>query len=272
MSILDKIENLPRTYFNFLLIIIVIFTLLNPLGIPLPVSEIVQSGYDTIESIPEGSYVVYVNGLTATMIPETGPGGRVLLQHLFNKNLKIIIISSNIEGPAAYETYLKPYLNMEGKEYGVDYVHIGFIAGADTGLIAFSNDLRSVVNEDHYGTPVNELPILDDFNNVHDASLLVAAGAGYMEHVVMVMQPIALTPLVIQGSAGGATGGMAFYPDTVNGLLTGIKGGAEYEFLIGIPGRAIATIDAMQAGTILIILTIVLGNIIEVSKRTGGKK
>ena len=272
MSLIEKLESIPRRYFNYLLIIAIIIPLLYPLGIPLSVSTIVKTGYDTIESTPDGSYVVYVNHLSATMIPETGPGGKALLQHLFNKNLKIIIVSFLVEGPVSYDAYLKPYLKMNGKEYGVDYVHLGYIAGAEKGMMSFANDVRSVVNEDNYGTQIDELSIMDNFNSMHDAALLVAVGSGYMENTVSIIQPVALTPIIVQGSAGGATGAMAFYPDTIKGLLTGIKGGAEYEYLIGRPGRAISSIDAVQMGTLLIVAFVVIGNILEFTKQKGGSK
>ena len=83
----------------------------------------------------------------------------------------------------------------------------------------------------------------------------------------MQIQSVANVPIVIQCSSGGATGGMSFYPDTAIGILTGIKGGAEYESLIGRKGVATATLDGNQAGMVGILFFILLGNITYLTQR-----
>nr|HPR18554.1 hypothetical protein [Candidatus Cloacimonadota bacterium] len=47
----------------------------------------------------------------------------------------------------------------------------------------------------------------------------------------------------------------------LTGLLAGLKGAAEYEFLLKSPGTATAGMDAQSLAHLLIIIFIVIGNI-----------
>jgi hypothetical protein len=206
------------------------------------------------------------------MIPETGPGVRALLQHVLNKPFKVIIVTFVPEGTANWDVYFEPWLRKGDNVYGEDYVFLGFVAGTETGMRAFSQNMRSVINTDYYGTPIDDLPIMEGINHANQADVVITGGAFYCEEVVMQVQPIANTPIIIQCSAGGATGGMGFYPQTAIGILTGIRGGAEYEALVGRLGLATSTLDGIQVGMITMLIFIVLGNIIYLgTKKNGGE-
>jgi len=51
------------------------------------------------------------------------------------------------------------------------------------------------------------------------------------------------------------------------GMLTGLRGAAEYENLIGKPGEAVAGMDAQSVAHVAIILVILVGNIGYYSER-----
>jgi hypothetical protein len=185
--------------------------------------------------------------------------------------LKVIIVTFVVDGPALWETYMKEYLRFKDNVYGEDYVFLGFVAGQETGMRAFATDVRSVMSTDSYGTSFDDLPIMKDFHSATDAVGIVCAGNFYSEQIIMQIQAVAGVPIVIQASGGGASAGMGFYPEPVIGMMAGIKGGAEYESLLGRLGLATSTLDGIQAGILGILFFIVLGNIVHFSKRSEGR-
>jgi hypothetical protein len=68
--------------------------------------------------------------------------------------------------------------------------------------------------------------------------------------------------------AGGCTGVIApgLYPllrsGQINGLIGGLRGAAEYEVLIGQPGRAVAGMDAQSATHLAIIALVFICNVL----------
>jgi len=237
--------------------------LLVPLNLPLEISPNTQSHYDVIEALNAGDLVIFYWNEGTAQWGEMGPPGIVQLQHVLNQDgVKVIIFSAWPESPALFESSLRPKLDLTGKEYGRDWVNLGYFPGGETAIAALATDPHSLAKEDHYGTPVGELPIMDEFNSGEDIALIMGNAPGGYDLFMNQFQSKWETPIIWATPA-------AVYPSAVPfaesgqliGLLNSLRGGAEYEKLINMPGRGLSAMDAMSALYVLVMVLIIIGNV-----------
>jgi hypothetical protein len=272
-SILKRLQNVDTRIIYTLLIIALVVPLLKPLGMPIPISSIVQKFYGTVDSLKPGDVVVYSFEFGAGDYPEGEGAGVAVKRHLFSKNVKIIFVTTNDQSPLVLLRSLQSTGIPPDKKYGVDYAFLGYMAGAETAIAALASNMHATFKVDQYGTPIEQLPILNGVNSARDVNLLVVEGGGqetptqyvrqwytaykvpYLAICISVVAPT-LQPFVGAGQ--------------IIAMVVGAAGGAQYELLIRRPGVAVASMDAQAFGHFLIIAFIILGNIAYfVTKRKG---
>jgi hypothetical protein len=134
-------------------------------------------------------------------------------------------------------------------EYGVDWVFLGYIPGGETALAALHEDFPSIALADWEGTPASELPLLQGIQDYRDFDLAIANTWDFYKFArqwpsTPETPTIAMVPTWTWASA------RPFYPDTFKAMMHGTKGAGEYEILLGIPGRGIASADALTLSTL----------------------
>jgi hypothetical protein len=143
-NIWDTLENIPREILYGVLLVVFIIPMVFPLGLPVPISPNIEKWYDTIEALPPGAVVMIDFGYSGGGEPELGPMAVAVYHQLFERgDVKIIAMSTSIEGPQLWDkamTEIRPQQKY-GAEYGVDYIHIGYIAGTETAMAAIGKDL-----------------------------------------------------------------------------------------------------------------------------------
>ena len=136
-SMWDKLENIPREVLYGILLVVFVIPMIFPLGLPVPISENVRRWYQTIEDLPPGSVVMIDFGYSGGGEPELGPMAVAVYRHLFTKgDIKVICMSTSIEGTQLWDkamAEIRPEQRF-GAQYGVDYIHIGYIAGTETAM------------------------------------------------------------------------------------------------------------------------------------------
>jgi len=245
-----------------LLIVVVSWPLLSPIGLPVPVTTSTKMAFDTVEKLPSGSLVAMSSILSGGNWPDLGPPEVAFVQHLFKKKLKIIFIGGVDETPTITETTLLPRINKYGAQYGVDYVNLGYIAGSpDASEAAFATSLRKVISVDFVTTkPLDDLPIMKGVNTLVDFKLVI--------HIGMAEDPVRqyYTPFKIPLLVGvyGMMGPHYIpYLDTgqLSGMIVGLRGAAEYEYLVGFVGEGLQGADALSMTHLLVAVFVVLGNV-----------
>lgn len=92
---------------------------LKPIGIPIKISEGTQSAYDVIDSLTPGSKVVFGFDYSPGNAAEMEPQAIAILKHLLTKDVKVIGLSFQAQGPMlavkAFEA-----AGWTEKEYGTD--------------------------------------------------------------------------------------------------------------------------------------------------------
>lgn len=255
----------PRWIFVVFLMAVCI-PIIKPFGLPIEISDNTRQVYNTLESVPEGGLVVLTPDFSYDNRGELLPMLEVLVNHLFHRNVKVVSVSFyGPQGPLLMGEAIKSIgLENHGKEYGVDFVDLGYLAGDEATVAALGTDVHALVKVDYYGTPISQLPIMEFFNNAGDIDLAISLSAGmnYPELYLRQWQTTYGTRVT-----GGCVG-LIYAPllpyvasGQLEGYLPSLKGAAEYELLSHSPGKAIIGMDSQSLVHVVVIAVIIICNI-----------
>ncbi|MBS7651770.1 MAG: hypothetical protein QW638_04825 [Candidatus Bathyarchaeia archaeon] len=262
----DRLQTIDHRVLYAAVIVVIIVPLLRPLGLPITVTDATLKAYRAVDEYTKpGSVVVIAFEFIAGNWPEMGPIAVAMTQHVFNKpDVKVIILAmGRDEGPILAERTLR-YVDKKGKEYGKDYVNLGFFAGGEAAMAAFARDIMGLVKRDYYGTPIENLPVMSGLKSLSDIDLFICLWSGtpgWVEYLRQWQTPYGIA--CVGGTLGVVGPGAQPYvaAGQLKGLVVGLRGGGEYEKLINKPGEATAGLDAISTTHILIFACVILGNI-----------
>lgn len=276
MSIWEKLMSVPREVVMGLVFIAILIPALNPLGLPLMVGSMSEAWYDTVDSLPAGSIVLFDIGYGSGGYPSLGPGNIAAFHQLFEKDLRIVIMATALEGGMMYPLIMegvKPDSNY-GAVYGEDYVFLGYIAGDQTAMAGVLGDLHALASSDYQGTSLGSLSLMDEVSGAEDFDLVayMTTAGGTAEGWVYQAYSQYNRP-VIGGMLSMMTTSMKPYYDSgqMLGLMDGIKGAADLEFLTGHPGDAIVSSDILSFTQTLVLIFILIGNVAFWMQKGGGQ-
>jgi len=271
---LTRLEYIDRRWLFVALALSIVLPLVINVPLPLYVSDMVQDLYDTVEALPEGSIVLVSADYDPSGKPELEPFHIALTHHLMRRNLRMVIVSLWPAAPPLTEHVLD-VVGVESryhKKYGVDYVNLGFKEGRQIVMKSMGASIRQTFPVDREGTPVEDLPLMREVDGYGDVALLinVSAGSPGVKEYVQVVQSRWGVPMVGACTAVSGPDYVPYYkavPQQLLGLAAGMKGAAEYEKLVGIPGDAMSGMAAQSASHVLLIAFILFGNAILFLKR-----
>jgi hypothetical protein len=265
--------GLYRPVLYTLLVIVVVTFVLNPIGLPMKIGERPKAFLSTLDDIPDGSVIWYGIDTGAGGLPELRAAMVAIAKYCFERDIGILFSSFGYQGPLIYDILLEDVPIPEGKEYGVDYAFLGYIAGGETAHASVTKDIRSLLSVDNFGNPLDSLEIMEDVNSAEDLSFVLCFTSAQDTVNAYIRQWV--TPyntkfgLVVLSAMGPPT--EPYYPKQVNALLSSAKQGAEFELLIGKPGYGVASMDAQSAVHVMLLCFIAAGNAYTmISKRNGG--
>ncbi len=274
---LERLQRIDSRWIFIAIIIAAAFPILYPIGLPMKVSDATRTVYETIDSVPPGGLVIISADFSFMDVGEMEPMFIVFLRHLVQMDVKIVTIAFYAADSAIVEETVFAKVNPEqyGKTYGVDYVHLGFIPGHETAIAAFADDVKELISKDYYGNSLSELPIMEDFNSAEDIDLAISMTGGSEYPFHYIRQWYSGYGVTITGGARGLDYA-SMVPYIASGQLTGflasLRGAAEYELLTGYLGDAIPAMDSHSLIHVVIIITIVLGNIGYLASRSKPEK
>jgi len=265
MSLYDRLKNIDRRIIFVIIGLSVIIPLIKPIGLPIQISPPVQSVYDYVENLPEGSTIMMAYDFDPGTMPELYPMALAFMKHCFKKNHKIIAVAIWPFGPLlARDSFNEVGVKEFGKKYGVDFINLGFVPGNVVAIKALARSFREVSPTDVDDNKVEEFPImqgLDNFDNV-DFVFELSAGFPGIPEWVMIVYGRHKKPLGAGCTAVSYPQCSPYYQSgQLVGLLGGLKAAAEYETLVGKPGKAVAGMDAQSIAHVMIIFFVVIGNI-----------
>jgi len=259
-----------------LVVIAILIPALNPLGLPLMVGSMSENWYDTVDSLPAGSIVLFDIGYGSGGYPSLGPGNIAAFHQMFAKNLRIVMMATALEGSMMYPLIMagvKPESNY-GAVYGEDYIFLGYIAGGQTAMAGVLGDLKSLVSSDYNGNPISGYSIMDNVGGADDIDLVAYMTTSGDTAEGWVYQAYSqYNRALLGGCLSMMTTSIKPYYDSgqLLGIMDGIKGAADLEFLTGHPGDAIVSSDILSFTQTLVLIFILVGNVAFWMQKGGGK-
>lgn len=261
--LLKKLATIKREYLFVVIALCIIIPMLTGKVLPIRVSTPVQSSYDAIEELPEGSRILISIDYSPSSEPEVQPMLLAVLRHAFDRDLRVIMMCLWPLGLPLGQQGLNNIAAEYGKEYGKDYVNIGFRPGMAAVILGMGKEIRDFYACDYAGTPVDSLPLMQSVHNYDDIALLIGmeagatgdfwvrlAGAQYGQKIVLGLTAVSAPDAYPYLQSG-----------QIEGIIGGLKGAAEYEKLVNSCGTAIKGMTAQSVAHFAIILFIILGNI-----------
>lgn len=259
-------KNIDRRWIFLFIFICVAIPLIFVIGLPIETTENARLVYELVQNTPPGSTVILSFDYDPGSKPELHPMAKAVMKNCFQRDIKVLITALWPMGvQMAADIINQLQKEFPDKEYGVDYASMGYKAGGMVTIQALGKNFREVFPSDVNGTPIDELPILsgvENYNNIDFVCSFSAGDPGIKQWVQIVHDTYGKP--VTGGVTGVSAPGILPYVNQqkqLNGLLAGLKGAAEYEFLIKSPGTATAGMDAQSLAHLLIIIFIVIGNV-----------
>ena len=270
MTFAERMLKLDRRIIFLVIGLCTLLPLLYPVGLAIRVSPEVRAVYDYIEGLPEGSGFQLSLDFDPASKPEVYPQAVALLRHAFNKNLRVIGMTLWLPGTGMAVQVISQMDREAGKVSGKDYVFLGWSPGSSAVIITMGQDLYKAFPSDYYNQSTKDLAVLNGVKTLRDVSYVISltAGTSGVESWYLYGKDKYKFEL-----AGGCTGVIApgLYPllrsGQINGLIGGLRGAAEYEVPIGLPGRAVAGMDAQSATHLAIIVLVIICNVLYLMSR-----
>lgn len=265
MRWLEKLQNINSKIIYLILAAAIILPLLFPIGIPVEISDSTRDFYNIIDRLPTGSVILISYDWDAASAPELYPQAQAITKHALNKGHKIIAMGLWYAGPTfADRVHDAVMAEIDGKEYGVDFVNLGFRPGAAVVLNSMARDIHQTFPEDVTRTRLSQIPLMQNVRNIDDVDLIISLSAGDPGYRTFVEQigsqynvPIATGVTAV--SVPGAT--PYLQSGNIEALLGGLRAAAEYELLIDTPGLGLGGMDAQSVAHLTLIAFIIIGNV-----------
>jgi hypothetical protein len=247
-----------------LLIFVVAYPLLYPIGIPVQVSQITRDFYNVLED-QSGGVIALALDTDPAGLAELGPQITAILHLAREKNIQVIMVGWNTNSGLFAETYLpEVFSDVWDSQYGVTFVNLGYIPGQEIGMKQFAEDTWTM-GQDHYGNPISDLPMMEDIRTAEDIDYIIEF-CWNIDNPQSIMRQFVATGYTKMLAASTALVYPSLLPfigqdRSIHAAVKGMDGAAQLELLVGHPGEALSGTDAQSLAHILLIIFIALGNI-----------
>ena len=276
MSWASKLANIDRRVFYWILFIALMVPFLRPIGFPITIAENTRDLYEGItgDNVEPGDVWIINFGYGVSAWSECHPGVTVVTKALFREGAKLIFMGPHYDVELTYNHLLETAKeDFAQKVYGEDYVFLGYITGGESAIAQLASNIRDVFPTDHYGTPLDEIPMMKNVNSWQDISGVISSDTGdWGDYFLRQWQEPHGVPLAEIGIAMLGSVGMGYWKaGNYFGLSVGSRGGAELERLIGEPGDATIVMDSISISHLLIVIAVILANVGMLAEK-GGKE
>jgi hypothetical protein len=246
--------------------------MIKPIGLPVPIDKDTMDVYNRIEALKPGDVVVIGSNIGAAIYAEVYPQYVAVIEHVLRKDgVKMILVEHGTEAPIFAERALNELNAYERKTYGVDFVHLGYIAGDEAAISGLCRNLHALLQVDYKGNSLSSLPMMANINDASDFTIVIdfTASADSQYWLNQAYAPYG-TEIAFGLTAVKVPDAYSYYlAGQIFGIIESLKGAAQYEVLINRPGIAAKGMDAQSIAHLLYIALILIGNAVYYM---GGKK
>ncbi len=256
---------------------IIYISSLAPVPLPVPIVKWSRDFYATISEgatvdfadpprefggVEDGTRILILNsGETAKLWGDMSEAVITVWKDLKARGANILLWSSSPANEETINKYLIPLMYgaepQNHPDYGTKFVNLGYVAGGNALLEQWRDDLMAITTVDAYGNNLADMPMMSNFNELKvDADLMIGFDARGLETIYVVRYN---TPVLEMGGTDSASYlAMSYTAGYFQGMLMGQRGGAEYELLSGIPGKAMSYLqNSFTISTVMVIIMIV---------------
>lgn len=273
-KILGKLGRIPWWAYYITIFVTVIIPMIFPLGLPLLIEPMTQRYFDVLDTAPAGTIVLYSSTQGFDSEKVTGPITEANLKLLAKNNIKFVYEPWSADG-AIYAAVLIDRLNLDetyGLVYGEDYVLMPFLAGMESAMAAGASDFRVAYSQDHFGHPINSLPLMENLYNIDDVDFVIW-GYTHCTHIDIAMRQYYTLygKELITYTSGCASSAAPYFDKGVIGFADAAYGAAQLEILGEIPGSGLKRMDPRTLTILTSVVFVVIANIGYFADRQGRK-
>ncbi|UCG42438.1 MAG: hypothetical protein JSU73_11280 [candidate division WOR-3 bacterium] len=267
-ELLGKIDR--RIIFGFMAVVVILpfFLRLNILG---SVSPSARQIFDVVEELEPNSRPLLISiDFDPQSMPELYPMLTAVLRHAFARDVRVFVMGLWPTGVGLGEQSLQEIAPEYDRVYGEDYVFLGWKPGFAAVVLGMGQSIPATFPTDHYGTPIESLPLMSGIRNFEQVPYTISFSAGDPGALTLWIPYVQARFNQLLGAGMTAVSAADAFPylqsGQLTGMLGGMKGAAEYEHMIKQAGYTDAATPATQAmdsqsmAHLAIILLIVLGN------------
>lgn len=239
MTIFEKMQKLDRRWIYVVVALAIIIPLMIPYNsdnVTTPPTENLYQMIDSFAGREDRAILMSFYHDAATM-PELFPMEVAILRHAFERNVKVFTLTWFPAGAPiidyAINTVKEEFPDIQS---GVDYCNFGYKPQAFAMVLGMGDNIANTMNTDAEGRKLENLPIMKGINNYSEMNLAIefsgsSAGGMWITYA---------RPKYGLNVAVGVTAVMAadMYPylqsGQLIGMLSGLKGAAEYEKLVDV--------------------------------------
>jgi len=226
-----------------------------------------MDAYDAVLAVPDDKIIIWEDNWSIGGLADSEPGHTALMRIMLENDIKFVMVSLTPDTPLLHSYItdkVSKYPESQGKVYGVDWVQMGFLAGQEGALSLMAEDMHSAFAADYYGTPLSQLPLMDDVQDFNDVALVISGSSSqtWIEAPVRQWYTKYDVEVVSYTLSGGTVLSSTYWPNNgVVGIIEGSRGGSELEFIGSVPGIGASQSDAKTLAFLATAGFIVLGNI-----------
>lgn len=253
--------------------VILLLFILGPLfakkfSLPIIPSKQSTDFYNTLQQVPTDKMILIDGQWSPSTRGENQWQTQALLIHVMQRHGKFAILSFDPQNNTVVQGMVEALAPKYGYVEGRDYVNFGykpFSVFAQT-VQAMATNVPGALKKDRKGTKLSAMPIMDGVHTIQDFGAVVEVTASATPEAWIglggLRQANHQVPFLVAATAVGAP---TYYPyldaGQIQGMLTGIKGAGDYEFLLGTSTFGTRATSALSLVYLLIIGLIILGNV-----------
>ena len=268
---LEKLTHLDRRWLFLIVAVTVVLAILFPVKMTIAPTPASRGIFNFIQDLKPGDTILMSFDYGPSTAPECDPMAVSMLQQCFSRGIRVISMALFApESVPFMRTDMRKLADEYHKQYGIDYVMLGYQVGGIIVIKSLGSGFANAFPTDVNGRAMATLPLMQQVTGYKDVAgvMSISAGDPGIKFWVQVMSAEYKRPV-----GGGVTA--VYFPEMqpyltshqMMGMLGGLRGAAEYETLVGIPGGAIQGMFAQTVMHILMTLFIVISNILYFAQR-----
>ncbi|MEO0109051.1 MAG: hypothetical protein ABIK62_07795 [candidate division WOR-3 bacterium] len=267
----QRLGRIDRRIIYSVLALVIIVPLVLPLRLMKDVSPRAREVFNAIDHLKgSGKPLLISVDFDPASLPELYPMLVSMIRHAFARDIKVLVVGLWPNGIGLGQQALTTVAQEFNKQDGVDYVFLGYKAGVDAVILGMGENIKAVFPKDGNGRSLDSLPMMASVKKLADIGFIVSLSAGtpgYQDWLLYAQSRYRAKMAAGSTAVQAADAYPYLQTGQLTGLLAGMKGAAEYEFLVNRYGfssarmTAAPAMDPQSLAHIAIIVLVIIGNI-----------